>query len=126
MSEEIRKSYIVDDDVEISNSGFSNVAYEEKRVRAELDKYSHKNQLVAMIWCIVFAGAHYFYVGRFGRGLLYMATGGFLLIGTFIDFFVIASGNFKDSEGRYLNEPKKAELEIKLHNIRKSAAENYN
>ncbi|MBR5564691.1 MAG: TM2 domain-containing protein [Roseburia sp.] len=104
--------------VENFRGGFSGSLSEEQEILNELNKYSEKNQVVAMILCIVFAGAQYYYVGRIGKGLLYTFTGGFFLIGTFLDFFVIASGNFKDAQGRYLNMPKREGLLLKLRGVR--------
>lgn len=53
---------------------------------------SHKHKGTALILCILLGmfGAHYFYVGRFGRGLVAMLT---------MDFFQIATGNFRDYYG---------------------------
>lgn len=41
------------------------------------------------------AGLHYFYIGRPFKGIVYLFTGGFLLVGTVIDLIQISSGNFK-------------------------------
>lgn len=120
MSEKMRKNYIVKDDAEIAGTEYSEIAYEEKRIVAELEKLSNKNQRIAMVLSIVFAGAHYYYVGRIGKGLLYTFTGGFLFIGTLLDFFMIASGRFKDKDGRYLNDPKRYSLEQELQNLYES------
>lgn len=100
------------------NNGFSWEAHEREKILRELSKYSDKSQVVAMILCIVFAGAHYYYVGRIRRGLLYTFTAGFLFIGTFGDFLVISSGRFKDAQGRYLNMPKRKTLILQLKQIR--------
>ena len=50
-----------------------------------------KNKWVALLLCIFlgFFGAHKFYEGKIGMGILYMFTGGLLLIGVIIDFFVL-------------------------------------
>lgn len=114
------KSYVVQDDKEISQSGFSNVSVDEQEILEELDKYSDKNQKLCMVLCIIFAGAHYYYVGKIGKGLLYTFTGGFLFIGTIIDFFIITSGRFKDKNGRFLNDARVFYLESKLEQIYKA------
>lgn len=44
-------------------------------------------------------GAHRFYVGKIGTGLLYIFTGGCFFVGAFIDLFVILFGNFRDKDG---------------------------
>lgn len=46
-----------------------------------------------------FLGAHYFYVGRPGKGFAYLFTCGFLGIGWFVDLIVILSGGFRDADG---------------------------
>lgn len=67
---------------------------------------SHKSRKVALILCIFFGafGIHNFYVGRYGRGFLYMFTGGGLVIGWLADIFSILLGRFKDQYGNYLIE----------------------
>lgn len=50
-----------------------------------------KNKWVALILCLLlgFVGAHKFYEGKVGMGILYIFTGGLFLIGVTIDFFVL-------------------------------------
>ncbi len=50
-----------------------------------------KNKWVALLLCIFlgFFGAHKFYEGKAGMGILYIFTGGLFCIGVVIDFFVI-------------------------------------
>lgn len=58
-------------------------------------------------WLCLFLGAlgvHYFYVGRFGRGLVALFTINFFMIGWFIDIFKILSGKFRDNTGAYLRQ----------------------
>ena len=61
---------------------------------------SKKSILVAFLfwWFLL----HYFYVGRFGRGLIYFLTVGGFGFWALYDLFVILFGNLKDSEGRYV------------------------
>ena len=63
---------------------------------------SPKSRLTAMFFCFPFGilGLHRFYVGRPFTGLLYLLTGGFFIIGMFIDLVVILSGAFADGRGR--------------------------
>lgn len=59
---------------------------------------SRKSKLTALLLCIFlgYFGVHYFYVGKGGKGLLYLVTIGLFGIGWFVDIFRIASGSFKD------------------------------
>ena len=44
-------------------------------------------------------GAHRFYVGKIGTGILMLITLGGLRIWMLVDFIIIVCGNFKDSNG---------------------------
>lgn len=44
-------------------------------------------------------GVHRFYVGKIGTGILQLITIGGLGIWTMIDFILVVTGNFKDSQG---------------------------
>ena len=44
-------------------------------------------------------GAHRFYVGKIGTGILMLITLGGLGIWMLVDFIIIVCGNFKDSNG---------------------------
>lgn len=61
-----------------------------------------KSKILSLLLCIFlgYFGAHYFYVGRFGMGILYLFTMGFFGIGWFVDIFRILVGSFKDNWGR--------------------------
>ena len=65
---------------------------------------SDLNRLTALLLCffIGFLGAHRFYVGKIGTGLLYLFTLGFLSVGVIYDLVMIATGEFTDSSGRRL------------------------
>jgi restriction system protein len=65
---------------------------------------SDKSKKVALILCVLLGmmGFHYFYVGRIGKGVLYLLTGGLFGIGWLIDIVKIATGGFKDNSGQYL------------------------
>lgn len=67
---------------------------------------SHKSRKVALILCIFggIFGLHYFYVGRYGRWILYMITVGLFMFGWMIDIFKILLGRFRDQYGNYLVE----------------------
>ena len=62
---------------------------------------SGKSKFVALVLCVLFGmvGAHYFYVGRFGMGVLYLFTAGFFGVGWVVDVFRILLGTFKDDAG---------------------------
>ncbi len=57
--------------------------------------------LVTLLLCIFIGvfGAHRFYVGKIGTGILHLLTLGCFGIWTFIDFIIIILGKFKDKEG---------------------------
>ena len=83
----------------VSNSSHVNITPPPEPVYREAPKYykhSSKNKGTCLILCIFFGyfGAHYFYVGRTGMGLLYLFTLGLFSIGWIIDIFRICSGNF--------------------------------
>lgn len=50
-----------------------------------------KNRWVALLLCFFFGifGAHKFYEGKIGMGILYLFTGGLFIVGCFIDFIAI-------------------------------------
>ena len=60
---------------------------------------SDKKRGTALALCIFlgFFGAHYFYVGRIGRGLLYLFTVGLFGIGCIADIFKILNRSFVDN-----------------------------
>ncbi len=67
---------------------------------------SDKKKRTALLLCIFlgFFGAHQFYVGKIGKGLLYFFTVGIFGIGWFIDIFKIALGSFTDNVGAPLRQ----------------------
>lgn len=67
---------------------------------------SEKSRLVAfiLVWFLGVFGVHRFYVGRIGSGILWLLTGGLAGIGALIDIIMIATGKFKDREGKPLLE----------------------
>lgn len=65
---------------------------------------SPKSKAVALLLCIFlgFLGAHRFYVGKAGTGVLWFFTAGMFMIGWIVDIFTIACGGFYDSKGAVL------------------------
>jgi len=63
-----------------------------------------KSWTVTFMLCLFLGGigAHRFYVGKVGTGVLWMFTFGLLGFGTIIDFFMIIARKFKDQYGRRL------------------------
>jgi len=61
---------------------------------------SPKNKMVTLLLCIFlgYFGAHQFYVGKVGKGLLYLFTCGLFGFGWFIDIIMILCGSFRDSD----------------------------
>lgn len=76
-------------------------AAEDNTVRNDTDityGVSKKSKKVALLLCIFLGGlgAHRFYVGKVGTGILYLCTGGVFGIGWIMDIIFIATGSFKD------------------------------
>ncbi len=63
-----------------------------------------KSKMVALLLLLFLGGfgAHRFYVGKMGTGILYLFTGGLLGIGWLVDLIGICTGSFKDSKGMEL------------------------
>ena len=64
--------------------------------------FSRKSRIAAALLCFCFGlfGAHRFYVGKAGTGLLQLLTLGGIGIWTTIDLIFILIGSFRDFEGR--------------------------
>lgn len=88
---------ITDNRSTVINNYYSQAAPTRKRTQ-ETPVYSNKSKVVALILCIFFGyfGAHYFYIGKPGTGLLYFCTMGLFGIGWFVDIYRIARGTFRD------------------------------
>ena len=66
------------------------------------DIVSNRSRLVALLLCVFLGpfGAHRFYVGKIGTGVLMLVTIGGLGIWALIDLILIATGTLRDKEGR--------------------------
>lgn len=64
-------------------------------------RYAHKSKTVALLLAIFVGGfgAHRFYVGKTGTGIIYLFTGGLFCIGWIIDIVMILLGSFRDKRG---------------------------
>jgi len=64
--------------------------------------FSPRSRLVALLlcWFLGVFGAHRFYVGKVGTGVLMLVTVGGMGIWWLIDLIIIVVGSFRDAEGR--------------------------
>ena len=68
-------------------------------------KSNHSKTTLALIcFFLGFIGIHRFMVGKIGTGVLMIITFGGLGIWTLIDFIVILTGGFTDSDGNKINK----------------------
>lgn len=63
---------------------------------------SDKSRVVALVLAALLGvfGAHRFYVGKIGTGILMLLTFGGMGIWYLVDVILIASGSFRDADGR--------------------------
>lgn len=66
--------------------------------------YAHKSKWMAFFLCLFlgYLGAHRFYVGKVGTGIIWLFTFGFFGIGWILDLIFILLGVFKDKAGQRL------------------------
>ena len=67
-------------------------------------RMSNKSKIVAAVLCFFLGvlGAHRFYVGKIGTGLIQLLTAGGFGVWWIIDFVVILLGGFTDKDGNKL------------------------
>lgn len=68
---------------------------------ADTSEYS---RLAAFLLCLLigFTGAHRFYVGKVGTGILWLFTAGFFFVAQIYDLVLIGTGEFRDINNRRL------------------------
>jgi TM2 domain-containing membrane protein YozV len=64
--------------------------------------YSPKSGVTTLLLCFSLGplGAHRFYVGKMGTGILHLITLGGFGLWTLVDFVMIIVGKFTDTDGR--------------------------
>ena len=67
---------------------------------------SRRNKWIAFLLCLCLGwlGVHRMYVGKWGSGILYMATRGLWGIGVVIDLILILTDDFTDDKGMKLSK----------------------
>ncbi|MDP6602469.1 MAG: TM2 domain-containing protein [Phycisphaerales bacterium] len=67
---------------------------------------SDRSFIATVLLCFFIGGlgAHRFYVGKIGTGILMLITCGGLGIWTIVDFVMIVCGTFTDAEGRLIKQ----------------------
>ena len=71
-----------------------------------MSESSEKKILPAFLMCLFLGplGIHRFFVGKTGSGIAQIFTLGGFMIWALVDLIKIASGSFKDSDGKTLTE----------------------
>ena len=82
-----------------NKKGEVKMADETKAAEKTEGQASGKSKMVALLLCFFlgWAGGHRFYVGKVGTGLMMLFTMGGFGMWYFLDFIMIATGNFKDN-----------------------------
>ncbi len=69
---------------------------------------SEKDWVITLVLsiCLGLFGAHRFYAGKYGTGILMFVTGGGCLVWKIIDITLIATGKFTDADGKPILQKK--------------------
>lgn len=67
---------------------------------------SPRSRTVALVLCVLlgYFGAHRFYAGRYGLGVLYLLTVGIFGIGWLVDIVLVALGKMRDRDELSISE----------------------
>jgi len=97
----LKKTKLVPD---IENSGINNSGLDDKNVKPN-KTHAGNSWIIALLLCIFFGiiGAHRFYLGYTGIGIIQLLTFGLLGIWTLIDFIRILTGSLKPKDGDYFD-----------------------
>lgn len=79
---------------------FTPISDLKEEARYDVEEYGGLSKIRSLLLCLMFGwlGAHKFYEGKTGMGILYIFTGGLFAIGIWVDFIVILA-----HEGKFYN-----------------------
>ncbi len=71
-----------------------------------MNNCSEKDWTITLVLCLLGGGigAHRYYVGKVGTGILYTLTVGLFGIGYLVDLVKIITGKFTDKDGKYVQK----------------------
>ena len=71
-----------------------------------MNNCSQKDWTITLVLCLLGGGigAHRYYVGKVGTGILYTLTVGLFGIGYLVDLVKIITGKFTDKDGKYVQK----------------------
>ena len=71
-----------------------------------MNNCSEKDWTITLVLCLLGGGigAHRYYVGKVGTGILYTLTIGLFGIGYLVDLVKIITGKFTDKDGKYVQK----------------------
>lgn len=64
---------------------------------------------IVVVILLGYLGAHRFYAGKVGTGLLFLLTVGLFGVGWIIDVFTVLFGNFTDKTGSFIRPQSRGE-----------------